>query len=108
MAVHYDLQLASVAPDHTLMLPAFQAPVRPLAPLAHYPDPTQLRTDVDGDEQLGIRASGTLSDFVARVRPCEASRAGQGERGEQVGAVGAQVGGEEGRLVREEGGVAAE
>ena len=107
MAVYYDLQLAPVAPDHTRMLPAFQAPMRPLAPLAHYPHPSQLRTDVNGD-QLGIGAGGTLSEIVTRVRACEALRADEGVRGEEVGAVRAQVGREEGRLVGEEGGVAAE
>ena len=45
---------------------------------------------------------------MTRVRACEALRADEGVRGEEVGAVGAQVGREEGRLVGEEGGVAAE
>jgi hypothetical protein len=105
MPVHYNLQLTSVARDHTFM-PSSQVPVRSLAPLAHYAESAQLRTDVNV-YQVGIWAGGTFSGFMTQVRPCEALRAGQGVWGEEVGAVGTQVGREEGRLVGEQLGVAA-
>ena len=105
MPVHYDLQLASVALNQAFM-PSSQVPVRPLAPLAHYAESAQFRTDVNV-HQVGIWAGGTFSNFMSQVRPCKTLRAGQGVWGEEVGAVGTQVGREEGRLMGEKVGVAA-